>query len=222
MNRARRSDPAATSSNAVEFRRAFIDQVHQLVRLGYDRLDPAEHAKATETAITGHLLQAMEQVCDDPPIHVKSWIGFYHPAEETPVHAPGRTGSHRQRLDIRITSLQTLPRGRFCFEAKRLGPNHPVSKYLGDEGLGCFLNGEYAPDDDTGGMLGYVQSKNVDHWAAQIAQSLDRSAKKCLVTEPWIPNQITDGPDAVFRTQHSRRTVKRDITVFHSLLRFHG
>ncbi len=221
MKRASRADTAAASLNAADFHGAFVGQVHQLIRLGYDRLDPTKHSTSTETTITGHLLQAMEHVCDDPPEAIKPWIGFYHPAEETPVHAAGRTGSDRQRLDIRITSSRTLPRSRFCFEAKRLGPNHPVSTYLGDEGLGCFLNGEYAPNDDMGGMLGYVQSDTVDQWATKIAKSLDRSATKYLVTDAWAQHSMPDGPDGLFRTQHSRRTVDHDIAVYHSLLRFH-
>lgn len=221
MKRTRTSDPAAASSNSAEFRGMFVGCVHQLVRLGYDRLDPATYSNTHETVITGQLIQAMEEVCDDPPEHIKSWIGFYNPTEETPIHATHRRGSNRQRLDIRVTSSHTLPRSRFCFEAKRLGPNHPVSTYLGNEGLGCFLNGEYARGDDTGGMLGYVQSNTVDHWVAQIAQSLDRSPETYYVIDGWSPHPIADGPNDTFRTQHLRSTVGRNITVYHSLLKLH-
>lgn len=55
---------------------------------------------------------------------------------------------------MKIVSAQTLPRTRFSFEAKRLGRGNPVSKYLGPKGLGCFLKGEYAVNEDDAGMLG--------------------------------------------------------------------
>jgi hypothetical protein len=205
--------------NSREYRKVFIRRVHVLVKLGYDRLDSASYKNTDEWTITGDLNAAIEAVCDDPPAAVTSWIRFYHPSDESPVNVPGRSGKHRQKVDIRIVSAVNRPRTRLLFEAKRLcsTPKHPVSVYLGPKGLGCFTAGEYARDQPDGGMLGYVQSGTEAQWMKQIKQSLKKSKKYHLKSGPKPVSTI---PGCV-SSEHDRPTVGKSIEIFHTLLTFH-
>lgn len=197
----------------------FVRRAHVLVKLGYDRLDPASYQNTDEWTITGNLNAAMEAVCDDPPVAARSWIRFYHPSDESLVNVAGRSGKRRQKVDIRIVSAVNRPRTRLLFEAKRLcsTPKHPVSVYIGPKGLGCFTAGEYARDQPDGGMLGYVQSGTEAQWMQQIEQSLKKS-KKCHLKS--APKSVPTIPGCM-ASQHDRPTVGDSIEIFHTLLKFH-
>lgn len=130
---------------------------------------------------------------------------------------PGRSGKHRQKVDIRIVSAINQPRARLLFEAKRLctKPAHPVSVYLGPKGLGCFTAGEYAHDQPDGGMLGYVQSETEAQWLVQIEQRLKKTGtlKSGPSAVPTIPNCVC--------SEHERPSVGDSINIFHTLLKFY-
>jgi hypothetical protein len=110
----------------------------------------------------------------------------------------------------------------FKVEAKRLGPDHPVSIYLGAQGLGAFICCEYANDQDDAGMLGYVQSETVDSWIASLARALGTSPGKFSVEADgtWQANGFLDGPAHTYRTRHTRTGGRGVITIYHTLLDF--
>jgi hypothetical protein len=136
--------PHGQSDNKNELRRIFIGRVHQLLKLGYDRLNVVQFQASEEPDISGELVHAMQQVCDDPKS--EDWVSFFDPHDDPAVYDAVRKGKKRRRVDIRIDSLEDRPRQRFSFEAKRLGKNNSVGAYLGRKGLGCFLRGDYARD----------------------------------------------------------------------------
>jgi hypothetical protein len=81
----------------------------------------------------------------------KRWMQRYIATDNHPVSSPHRKGKRRPRVDIEIVQLQGS-RPRFHFESKRLGKRpHTVDKYLGKDGLGCFLEAQYARESDQGG-----------------------------------------------------------------------
>src|SRR5439155_21298665 len=118
--------------------------------------------------------------------------------------APGRTGKRRLRADIRVDSTKSSPRPRFFLEAKRLNHTHPVRDYLGPEGLGAFLTGEYAGVYPTAGMLGYVQKGKLDDCAAEITRELSDNPSQYQVSKGGVltPDVIPGGFDSTYRSEH--------------------
>jgi hypothetical protein len=174
-----------------------------------------------EPDISGELVHAMRQVCDDPKS--EDWVSFFDPHDDPAVHDAVRKGKKRRRVDIRVDSLEDRPRQRFSFEAKRLHNNRSVKAYLGRKGLGCFLWGDYARDEDTAGMLGYVQSGNPRDWAEKIEATLAKSPDSygVLKTSPWQQQTLVAGLQHTYRSGHGRKKLPRPIEVYHTLLTFH-
>ena len=78
------------------------------------------------------------------------------------MNVQGKLGKSRPRVDIEFERVVRGKRPRLRFEAKRLNSatGHTVAKYLGEEGLGCFLSGKYPMMHAEAGMLGYVQGED--------------------------------------------------------------
>jgi len=222
----RSQQPSRQSANSDEYDRLFITRVHQLIISGYDRLNPKQYAADEETSITGDLVEAVEVVLDYPAAR---WMRFYSIFDDPPENPPKRRGrprrrgKKRKRVDIRFVSAETSPRLRFRFECKRLGKQHNVVRYLGDEGLGCFLRGKYAAGDIRAGMLGYIQSDNEETWAKRVEQRMIDSAKEysLLAGSPWRNEPLIKKRVHTFRSGHGRGRGQKPIEVFHTLLRFY-
>jgi hypothetical protein len=137
------------------------------------------------------------------------------------VHDARRRGKKRLRLDIEIIQSQSGSRPRFRFEAKRLRDAPSRREYLGVDGLGCFLDGRYAADNEVAGMLGYVQADTIPTHTEALQQLLATDSKKygVLSGDQWVPTKLaTELPS--FRTSHRRNRKLADITIFHSFLDF--
>ena len=221
----RSQQPRRQSENLADYDRLFVPRVHRLLKLGYDRMKPAEHARSQETAITGFLVEAIDTVLDRPAMR---WMQFYSVHEDPPVNEPKtrrrrRTGKRRKRLDIRIDCAKMSPRTRFRFECKRLGRGNPVAKYLGADGLGRFLRGEYACEDMRGGMLGYLQSDDEEKWAGKIEAAIASADDHYAIQHdsPWRQELVINELIPTYRSGHSRGRGRRRIEIFHTLLRFY-
>ena len=95
-----------------------------------------------------------------------------------------------------------------------------MSEYLGESGLGSFLNELYGRTDDEAGMLGYVQSGNPLTWAQALAAKLSNAPMNpyCLIDGgAWDAHRVIASIDNTFRTQHSRPHLG-PITLFHRVL----
>ncbi|MCP4658036.1 MAG: hypothetical protein GY856_21715 [bacterium] len=216
-----RSVPApGRSGNAFDYRRMFVERAHQLIKMGYDRMTPSACRTEEEPAITGALVEAICEACDD--LRSEEWVDFFAAHDDPPVNDGIRKGKCRRRLDIKIVSSERRPRQVFSFEAKRLSKSHSVGAYLGEEGLGRFLEGEYAGDDEDGGMLGYVQSGDRGAWAAKIGQALAATPERYRVLpgDSWQKWRMAEGPDYTYRSRHMRRPLHRKIDVYHTQLSF--
>ena len=212
-------NPGSESGNTGDFRRVFRKRVHQLLKLGYDRLTPADCCGEQEETITGFLVKAIDAVLNYP---TEAWMRFFFVHEDPRVHDRLRKGRRRRRVDMRVDSSRSRPRTHFSFEAKRLGKAHPVSKYLGDEGMGRILTGTYARDDDEAGMLGYVQSGTLQKWADKIRSKLETDPSRYSMPERgrFSRVEIVDGLDHTYRSNHGRPFVGRPVSIFHTLLQF--
>jgi hypothetical protein len=208
------------SENTDDFRRLNIKRVHQLIHWGYIRMSAASYQKAEETDITGDLVNAIEKVFDDD--NSEEWVKYYSVHDDPPVCNEKRKGKRRKRLDIRMDSSEQRPRTRFCFEAKRLMDGSSTKKYLGRDGLGCFLHGDYANDDEEAGMLGYIQTGNPNGWANNMESCFQKSPKDygVLKHSPWRQSSVIEELTDTYRSGHERKTSKKPIEIYHTLLSF--
>jgi hypothetical protein len=213
--------PSGSSSNAAIIRPIFVRRVYQLIQLGYNRLTPSQHVEEQEPAITGFLVEKIDQVLSE---RAASWMGRFSVHDDPPENAGNRKGKKRKRVDLRIDSGHYSPRARYRFEAKRLGKGNSIKKYLGIEGLGCFTSGDYAHEEDEAGMLGYVQSGNPEDWAAKIGGAFSQSPIEFDV-DPSFPFSLHSFPATKsllqYRSRHRRPTIGRPIFIVHTMLKFH-
>lgn len=209
------------SSNREPYLRSLCRHAHELIIMGYGRLTPSHFAVSDETEITGELVRTMREAMqeNDAP----EWVDRYAlPKDDPPLNVPHRRGPSRPRVDIEFERVKRGPRPTLRFEAKRLGPNHPVSGYLGKDGLGCFLTGKYPSPHHEAGMLGYIQNDDEDAWAKKIASSLDNTPKKYLLSAKgeWRRVQVTVACPHTYQTVHATPKSNGRLTVHHVLLCF--
>lgn len=207
------------SDNTNDFRRIFIIRVHQLLELGYRKLIPTDWSKHKEPAITGELVKSMDEITEDPSLKAFRHFDVH---DDPHVNTPGRLGASRYRLDIKVVSTQRSPKSRFSFEAKRLGKGHPVGIYVGPEGLGCFLRGDYAAAEDDAGMLGYVQRGTAEDWARKIQAKIEEPHNLFALCDhsTWREYPMNSGPTYTYHTRHNRVVFSRPIDIYHTLLVF--
>ena len=204
------------------YERSFVRRCHQLLASGYRELQPAALQHQEEPAITGELVRAMKSVQQrrDAP----RWTIYLHIADDPPVNSPGRLGKRRRRVDIEFERPQRGRRPRFQCEAKRLHQTDSIANYLGADGLGRFLVGDYSRDDDAAGMLGYVQTRGSMEWSSELRAALDegRVEYEIVSSEPFVQVNLDAMPIATWRSEHRRTAIGRPIVIYHSLLLFVG
>lgn len=206
--------------NTHDLRQVFVVRVHQVLQEGYRRLDAPSLQATAEPAITGELVRSMQGFLRS--MDAPDWADHFSVHDDPPVNEVGRQGKERRRIDIRVDAATPRPGAGFAFEAKRLARGYTVSKYLGDDGLGCFLCGAYARQDDDAGMLGYVQDDDEAYWAKEIEDAMrkDEVSHEISGTNWWETHEFPNGPKHVFVSRHRRPAVGRPIAVYHSLLLF--
>lgn len=208
------------SANRSAYCDAFYNHAHQLIGMGYTSMDYNRYQKSEETEITGELVKSIQAILEkenSPP-----WVGFYSVHDDPPINRDGSFGKHRQRVDIKIERVLRGPRPKMQFEAKRLYNGTSVAKYLGKEGLGCFLSGEYARESQEAGMLGYVQVDNESAWADKIKKRIEKNPKDYFINDngEWNKTSIIPKLKYSYRTAHNRSQVGSDIGISHILLKF--
>ncbi len=212
---------SGSTGNRGEYLLGFHEHVHELLRMGYERMRHSDFSKSDEEVITGQLVCMMNSVLEgqDAPVWAEHIFAF----EEERQNDTCRTGKQRLRVDIVVVLVEGGPRPRLRFEAKRLRGSRSVGSYLGKDGLGCFLSGSYAGSDENGGMLGYVQTSSEPAWAAQIADRIDRNPRAYRLTPEghWTHRPVVPGLDHTYTTRHDRQAPLPPVGISHVLLRFH-
>ncbi|MEO5961165.1 MAG: hypothetical protein ABIR80_18820 [Opitutaceae bacterium] len=215
------------TSNRDDYRKSFLRHVHCLIQLGYSSLIPTAFSTSEEDDITGELCRHMQILTEETL--PEPWMHLYSVHDQSPVHGaidthngPVKRGKRRPKLDIRFVSKCALPNPHFCVEAKRLYRSGSVSSYVNDEGLGAFVAGYYAKEDDAGGMLGYVQTESVIHWQAKLEARLDSEASALTIAagRKFAAHRFEAGPAHTFMSRHSRTAAAQPIDIFHTLLAF--
>ncbi|MFC7337602.1 hypothetical protein ACFQY0_10470 [Haloferula chungangensis] len=199
------------------FTEAFIRHAHRILLGGYRRLDAASYTKAEEDEITGDLAAVMNLHIERDPSPLARMFQVH---DQHPVTKPGtpqtsrRVGKRRLKIDLQFVANTVSGFVRFSWEAKRLGRQHPLSSYLGHDGLGCFLDGRYGSEVRFGGMLGYVQSDTPEIWCDKLKAKLDKSYSKGSDASTSVSDEIR------ITSRHPRTSGQDDIEIFHSVLRF--
>jgi len=205
-----------------EYRRIFRKHVFQLLKWGYERLNAAIYQTAEEEDITGDLVKELDGITQDRSY--PHWVGNLYVSEDPRVNVDGRKGKRRKKIDIEFVGVQQGPRPRFYFEAKRLsaGTHATISKYLGPEGLGEFLAGNYGREVNEAGMLAYIQSHTPNYWAEKAKSKLlnESDAYQAGADGCWTKKEIIEELEHCYRSNHYRTIGKSPITIFHCFLVF--
>jgi len=200
----------ARSSYDYGFRR----DAHQLLAWGYQDALPQIHCDLQEEEITGLIVEAMEKRLDSPSTPEK--FDRYSVDEEKPIAVEGRKGKKRRRLDLVVVSGHSRPRPKYIFEAKRLRKNgYPIGKYVGEDGLQCFVKGVYASEYSEAAMIGYIQSDVASYWESELKRSFDEDLHNnlCIIRLLQKVQVLSSISDAWF-SEH-KRTEGSSIAIYH-------
>ncbi len=221
-------NPTGGSGNRADYQAAFLQRVHRLLQLAYESLTPADYETSEEDDITGDLCRHMNFLTEVAP--AERWMARFavkdqDPSNDVPCAVTGRIrkGKRRPKIDIRIVCKHLTPNRGYCIEAKRLYRSDSVSEYTNDEGVGAFVCGDYATNDDFGGMLGYVQVDAIEKWLPKIESKLQRRPDLQLNRDGkvWGSMNFRRGPKVCFASRH-RRDSGREICLIHVMLAFRG
>ena len=189
----------------------FRRDAHQLLAWGYQDALPQIHCKLVEEEITGLIVEAIEKKLDDPFLSER--FDRYSVGEEKPIAVEGRTGKRRRRLDLVVISGQNRPRPKYIFEAKRLRKNgYSISRYIGEDGLQCYINGVYASQYPEAAMISYVQSDTLSYWENELKRSFDNDLNNSfcvkqalqkvqvfsLITNEWLSGHERQEQEPIF------------------------
>ena len=207
------------SQNIIEiFEPIFRIHAHQLIHIGYSDARPQMTCDDKETTVTGYIAEAIQNRLSSPT--QPSWYKYYNVKDDPPIPTEGRTGSGRRKLDIILESSYWNIRPQYGFEAKRLRKNgFPASKYVGPEGMGCFISGSYASRYPEAAMLGYIQSDSVEQWQKKVIAEIDEKADILHLKSPQQNIKVIDEFPNEWISDHNRDSVGYPITIYHILLK---
>lgn len=135
-----------------------------------------------------------------------------------------RTGKGYVEIDICVThGYENVC--YFGIEAKKLNTTSSGGKweshageYAGKKGMGCFVDGRYAPYQSEGAMVGYVMDGDCTRAKKCINESIEKRAEALRVPVPCPlhpAEHLPDNSDA-FETLHSLD--RGDFKIYHVLL----
>ena len=189
-----------------------------LIWMGFQRLNATSLTQSEEDDITGELVREMKCVIQDPSSPV--WVDHYHVQEQILKNINDKRGKRRPKMDIEFERSGRGDRPILGFEAKRLGRGNNVGTYLGKEGLTAFVNGYYSTTHGEAGMLGYVQERTPEDWAAKLAKRLENGVAEFRVTSDGGWKSIDH--EVAFPASYTVHTDSRDqqLSIIHVLLAF--
>lgn len=216
------SAPISSAAPAVvaAFWDRFVKDAHVLVAEGFARLTPSSLAKDHEEFISGKIVEAIDDwyVANGRP----EWTREYAVTPEVPLRDARRQGKARKRIDIQVEGRSGAGRPpRFLFEAKRFHNSNSVSAYVGQSGLGEFIEGNYAREAPAAGMLGYVQKGTLQEVIDKVDDKLDGErvlhglAPKGVV---WTSTTLDARLGNTRISTHTRRNSLGTIAIYHSFL----
>jgi hypothetical protein len=195
--------------------------VPAILRLAVDVWPTVKPLAATdgETKITRIFAKAMQREARQRGLQ----FSVRSHAEELE-HLDETTGKGFGEIDIMLQHGYD-DRCYFAFEAKKLnsttrtGNWEPgTDKYVGEPGMGGFVDGTYACHQPHGGMLGYVMDGDCSGAKARIGESMEKKAAALKMSTPCElkPSRHLPEHPELFETGH--HLDRGDFTVFHVLL----
>ncbi len=155
---------------------AFCLHSHQLLAWAYADVRDQLNAEMDEPSITGLLAGAMKTRLDHPD--TPNEYDHYWPGDQEPHSPNGELGNARLRFDITIIRNGIKPRISFIFEAKRLRTGgFPVGKYIGDGGMGDFIECRYGAEHPEAAMVALFQNKDVAYWHGELTRVFDEDQR---------------------------------------------
>ena len=215
MNINRSSDGSEFNSNIYREMLILITEACNMLKA-----DGLNYTDTDEPVISGEIVRLARQYSENQDLAEWAWPYTIH--DDPPENTGGRKGKDRKKVDIIIERAQRGKHPRIRFEAKRLKrPDFTVGIYVGKEGLGEFISGNYARNNNVAGMLGYIQSDDCDYWAEQIPVALSKKKTEVHLTKDgqWQKADL-ENVDDCYKTRHNRPTVKGELLVYHLLLDF--
>ena len=116
------------------------------------------------------------------------WMDHLELRDDPPQNVEGVYGRKRPRIDIEFVQVIRGKRPQYHIEAKRLYRSDSVSEYLGKDGIQMFINGQYATEWPSAGMIGYVQADKCAAWFARLANGFAGRRNELSICEdqkPW-------------------------------------
>ena len=151
-------------------------------------------------------------------------FGFYYRDKKTSSSKDSEEGE----IDI-VVRAGIDPLVFFGFECKRLNVVRSDSRtrseaaaYVGDEGMGCFLSGQYEGGGESGGMIGYVLDGNIHSARSAVEHAIQTNAISLQLLPPEALIHVTAFPDYqdIEKTLHRYR--KGEFTIYHVFLALHS
>lgn len=127
-------------------------------------------------------------------------------------------------LDIRVMHGKR-PKVFFAFECKRLNVirngkySSQAGEYVGENGMGCFLSGQYDGGSDCGGMIGYVMDNDVQKAITAINKALKTYEDSLKIKQPVklkISSLLSGKDYPCYETAHMN--IENDFKIYHVIL----
>ncbi len=205
------------------YRQAFVKNCFILLVRARGNMGAYSLRGAEEPHITGELIRCARMIVESDS--AAPWMEHMEVLDDPPQAAAGRHGKQRPRIDIEFVRTGRGQRPRFHVEAKRLYRSDSVNEYFGSGGLQMFVNGDYAGNWPSAGMLGYVQIDTCGVWLRRLASGFATRRVEICASEDfrdWAPaGWQGDGLDGVYTSRHDRRAENLGpIQIFHLLVEF--
>ena len=128
-----------------------------------------------------------------------------------PKAADPDSDSESGEFDIAVRSFSCHPDAFLIVECKRLnietdtGLQSRAASYIGDDGMGCFISGQYQSGGNIGGMLGYVMTRTIEDAIVAINQQLAAGHNAMRLQQPFElqASAIVDNEPQMRQTTHS-------------------
>lgn len=129
-------------------------------------------------------------------------------------------GAAPGRIDIRLI------RGKrrdvyFGIEAKKLNrPNTDnAAAYVGKDGMGRFVSDKYGPNQEHGGMIGYVMDGRCDTAVAKVRERMDKRRKELMLAgSKHVLRQSRKLPKHKHAYESEHELANRVMTLHHLML----